>query len=130
MENLKTALRTQPMSFVLRFIEIDGLNCLLSFLQSMDYDMSRSAVHTSVLGCLKALMNSSVSAVTFRDDCVIRLLRSAEFVRLGISSAGFQPRKFDWFEERRRPAQFWPDDNGLISRHHFDGDICITGING
>jgi len=60
-DSLKTALRTQPMSFVLRFIELDGLNCLLNFLKSMDYEVSRSGVHTSVLVCLKALMNSSVS---------------------------------------------------------------------
>ncbi|XP_034015984.1 disheveled-associated activator of morphogenesis 2 isoform X2 [Thalassophryne amazonica] len=58
-EDLKTALRTQPMRFVTRFIELDGLTCLLNFLRSMDYDTSESRVHTSVIGCIKALMNNS-----------------------------------------------------------------------
>uniref|UniRef100_A0A8C2XGY5 Dishevelled associated activator of morphosis 2 n=1 Tax=Cyclopterus lumpus TaxID=8103 RepID=A0A8C2XGY5_CYCLU len=58
-EDLKTALRTQPMRFVTRFIELDGLTCLLNFLRSMDYETSESRVHTSVIGCIKALMNNS-----------------------------------------------------------------------
>uniref|UniRef100_A0AAY4AGX5 Dishevelled associated activator of morphogenesis 2 n=1 Tax=Denticeps clupeoides TaxID=299321 RepID=A0AAY4AGX5_9TELE len=58
-EDLKTALRTQPMRFVTRFIELDGLTCLLNFLKSMDYDTSESRIHTSVIGCIKALMNNS-----------------------------------------------------------------------
>ncbi|KAK2166761.1 hypothetical protein NP493_1306g00020 [Ridgeia piscesae] len=58
-DNLKTALRTQPMSFVIRFIELDGLNCLLNFLGRMDWKISNSPVHTSVIGCVKALLNNS-----------------------------------------------------------------------
>ncbi|XP_077586661.1 disheveled-associated activator of morphogenesis 2 [Stigmatopora nigra] len=58
-EDLKTALRTQPMRFVTRFIELDGLTCLLNFLRSMDYETSESRVHTSLIGCVKALMNNS-----------------------------------------------------------------------
>ncbi|MBN3294161.1 DAAM2 protein, partial [Polypterus senegalus] len=58
-EDLKTALRTQPMRFVTRFIELDGLTCLLNFLKSMDYETSESRIHTSVIGCIKALMNNT-----------------------------------------------------------------------
>ncbi|KAK7904009.1 hypothetical protein WMY93_016616 [Mugilogobius chulae] len=58
-EGLKTALRTQPMRFVTRFIELDGLSCLLNFLKSMDYETSESNVHTSLIGCINALMNST-----------------------------------------------------------------------
>ncbi|XP_053315011.1 disheveled-associated activator of morphogenesis 2 isoform X2 [Spea bombifrons] len=58
-EDLKTALRTQPMRFVTRFIELDGLTCLLNFLKSMDYETSEGRIHTSVIGCIKALMNNS-----------------------------------------------------------------------
>ncbi|XP_077443156.1 disheveled-associated activator of morphogenesis 1b isoform X1 [Stigmatopora argus] len=58
-ESLKTALRTQPMRFVTRFTELDGLTCLLNFLQGMDYETSESPVHTSLIGCVKALMNNS-----------------------------------------------------------------------
>lgn len=58
-EDLKTALRTQPMRFVTRFIELDGLTCLLNFLRSMDFETCESRVHTSVIGCIKALMNNS-----------------------------------------------------------------------
>ncbi|RXN16360.1 disheveled-associated activator of morphogenesis 2-like protein [Labeo rohita] len=58
-EDLKTALRTQPMRFVTRFIELDGLTCLLNFLRSMDYETSESRIHTSIIGCIKALMNNS-----------------------------------------------------------------------
>ncbi|XP_076360416.1 disheveled-associated activator of morphogenesis 1-like isoform X3 [Tachypleus tridentatus] len=59
LDNLKTALRTQPNSFVMRFLEQDGLVCLLNFLTNMDYDTSESAIHTSLIGCVKALMNNS-----------------------------------------------------------------------
>nr|XP_011446761.2 disheveled-associated activator of morphogenesis 1-A isoform X1 [Crassostrea gigas]XP_011446762.2 disheveled-associated activator of morphogenesis 1-A isoform X1 [Crassostrea gigas]XP_011446763.2 disheveled-associated activator of morphogenesis 1-A isoform X1 [Crassostrea gigas]XP_011446764.2 disheveled-associated activator of morphogenesis 1-A isoform X1 [Crassostrea gigas]XP_011446765.2 disheveled-associated activator of morphogenesis 1-A isoform X1 [Crassostrea gigas]XP_011446766.2 dishe len=58
-DNLKTALRTQPMSFVTRFIEQEGLQSLLKFLENMDYKTCQSPIHTSVIGCLKALMNNS-----------------------------------------------------------------------
>uniref|UniRef100_F6S6G7 Dishevelled associated activator of morphosis 2 n=1 Tax=Ornithorhynchus anatinus TaxID=9258 RepID=F6S6G7_ORNAN len=58
-EDLKTALRTQPMRFVTRFMELDGLSCLLSFLKCMDYQTSESAIHTAVIGCVKALMNNT-----------------------------------------------------------------------
>ncbi|XP_078314875.1 disheveled-associated activator of morphogenesis 1-like isoform X2 [Crassostrea virginica] len=58
-DNLKTALRTQPMSFVTRFIEQEGLQSLLKFLENMDYKTCQSSIHTSVIGCLKALMNNS-----------------------------------------------------------------------
>ncbi|KAJ8290311.1 hypothetical protein GJAV_G00011290 [Gymnothorax javanicus] len=58
-EGLKTALRTQPMRFVTRFIDLDGLTCILNFLKSMDYDTTESQIHTSLIGCIKALMNNS-----------------------------------------------------------------------
>ncbi|XP_070274741.1 disheveled-associated activator of morphogenesis 2 [Myotis yumanensis] len=58
-EALKTALRTQPMRFVTRFIELDGLTCLLNFLRSMDHATCESRIHTSLIGCIKALMNNS-----------------------------------------------------------------------
>ncbi|XP_062616662.1 disheveled-associated activator of morphogenesis 1-like [Saccostrea cucullata] len=58
-DNLKTALRTQPMSFVTRFSEQEGLQSLLKFLETMDYKTCQSSIHTSVIGCLKALMNNS-----------------------------------------------------------------------
>ncbi|XP_055361405.1 disheveled-associated activator of morphogenesis 1-like isoform X2 [Betta splendens] len=56
---LKTALRTQPMRFVTRFVELDGLSCILNFLKSMDYETTESQIHTSLIGCIKALMNNS-----------------------------------------------------------------------
>lgn len=62
-EALKTALRTQPHSFVLRFIELDGLNALLQVLETTNAEAANSNLHTSVIGCLKALMNNSVSSV-------------------------------------------------------------------
>ncbi|XP_019911956.1 disheveled-associated activator of morphogenesis 1b isoform X1 [Esox lucius] len=58
-ESLKTALRTQPMRFVTRFIDLDGLTCILNFLKSMDYETTESQIHTSLIGCVKALMNNS-----------------------------------------------------------------------
>ncbi|XP_071971882.1 disheveled-associated activator of morphogenesis 1 isoform X1 [Engystomops pustulosus] len=58
-ESLKTALRTKPMRFVTRFIEMDGLTCILNFLRNMDYDIAESQIHTSLIGCIKALMNNS-----------------------------------------------------------------------
>ncbi|XP_058423013.1 disheveled-associated activator of morphogenesis 1 isoform X1 [Diceros bicornis minor] len=58
-ESLKTALRTKPMRFVNRFIELDGLSCILNFLKTMDYETAESRIHTSLIGCIKALMNNS-----------------------------------------------------------------------
>uniref|UniRef100_A0A8C0IFW9 Dishevelled associated activator of morphogenesis 1 n=1 Tax=Bubo bubo TaxID=30461 RepID=A0A8C0IFW9_BUBBB len=59
-ESLKTALRTKPMRFVTRFIDLDGLSCILNFLKSMDYETAKSQIHTSLIGCIKALMNNSL----------------------------------------------------------------------
>ncbi|NXO06400.1 DAAM2 protein, partial [Oriolus oriolus] len=60
-ESLKTALRTKPMrQFVTRFIDLDGLSCILNFLKSMDYETAESRIHTSLIGCIKALMNNSL----------------------------------------------------------------------
>lgn len=42
-----------------RFIDLDGLSCILNFLKSMDYETIESEVHTSLIGCIKALMNNS-----------------------------------------------------------------------
>uniref|UniRef100_A0AAY4B3Z4 Dishevelled associated activator of morphogenesis 1b n=1 Tax=Denticeps clupeoides TaxID=299321 RepID=A0AAY4B3Z4_9TELE len=58
-ESLKTALRTQPMRFVTRFIDLDGLTCILNFLKTMDFETTESQIHTSLIGCIKALMNNS-----------------------------------------------------------------------
>lgn len=60
MDSLKTALRTQPMSFVIRFLELDGLTVLLDFLKQMDYETMESSIHTSCIGCIKAIMNNSL----------------------------------------------------------------------
>ncbi|XP_028848047.1 disheveled-associated activator of morphogenesis 1 isoform X2 [Denticeps clupeoides] len=59
MESLKTALRTQTQSFVTSFIEHDGLTCILNFLRNMGNETVDSQIHTSVIGCIKALMNNS-----------------------------------------------------------------------
>uniref|UniRef100_A0A8C5VE75 Dishevelled associated activator of morphogenesis 1 n=1 Tax=Microcebus murinus TaxID=30608 RepID=A0A8C5VE75_MICMU len=58
-ESLKTALRTKPMRFVTRFINLDGLSCILNFLKTMDYETSESRIHSFLIGCIKALMNNS-----------------------------------------------------------------------
>lgn len=58
-DGLKTALRTSTHSFVIKFIELDGLTCLLDCLERMDYFTAQSSIHTSIIGCLKALMNNS-----------------------------------------------------------------------
>lgn len=54
-----TPIPPRILRFVTRFIELDGLTCLLNFLHSMDYETSESRIHTSVIGCIKALMNNS-----------------------------------------------------------------------
>ncbi|XP_022645280.1 disheveled-associated activator of morphogenesis 1-like isoform X2 [Varroa jacobsoni] len=58
-ESLKTALRTQTNSFVTRFLDEQGLLRLLDFLSAMDRQTFESSVHTSAIGCVKALMNNS-----------------------------------------------------------------------
>lgn len=59
-DGLKTALRTSTHSFVIRFMELDGLPALLDFLGRLDYFTAQSSIHTSIIGCVKALMNNSV----------------------------------------------------------------------
>ncbi|KAL1138866.1 hypothetical protein AAG570_008928, partial [Ranatra chinensis] len=59
LDALKTALRTQPHSFVQHFVESDGLLALLHLLESMDYYTTQSTIHTSLIGGVKALMNNS-----------------------------------------------------------------------
>lgn len=56
---LKTALRTSAHSFVIRFIEFQGLPVLLDMLQCLDIRVANSPLHTSLIGCIKALMNNS-----------------------------------------------------------------------
>jgi len=58
-DSLKTALRTQPHSFVLRFVELDGLPALLDALSSMDELTAHCPLHNAYIGCIKALMNNS-----------------------------------------------------------------------
>lgn len=62
---LKTALRTSAHSFVLKFIEYQGLPSLLAILEAIisseHFMIANSTLHTSIIGCIKALMNNSVS---------------------------------------------------------------------
>ncbi|NXE67524.1 DAAM2 protein, partial [Calcarius ornatus] len=61
-ERNKTIETKTPFSgrFVTRFIDLDGLSCILNFLKSMDYETAESRIHTSLIGCIKALMNNSL----------------------------------------------------------------------
>ncbi|KAK2706666.1 hypothetical protein QYM36_014640 [Artemia franciscana] len=59
-DELKTALRSQPHSYVLRFIDNNGLVTLLEALTAMDYDVQQSSIHSALIGCFKALMNNTV----------------------------------------------------------------------
>lgn len=59
LDALKTALRTSAHSFVLRFIELQGLSALLDLLKNLDIKVANSGLHTSLIGCIKALMNNS-----------------------------------------------------------------------
>lgn len=61
LDALKTALRTSAHSFVLRFVESNGLSALLDILRLLDIRVANSPMHSSLIGCLKALMNNSVS---------------------------------------------------------------------
>jgi hypothetical protein len=91
LDGLKTALRTQPHSFVLRFIELDGVPALLGFLSAMDYATAQSSIHTSLIGCVKALMNNSVSGSS---TARIRALKSCSYSRYSqhfIESQGSLP---------------------------------------
>lgn len=61
LDALKTALRTSAHSFVLRFVELNGLSALLDILRVLDIRVANSPMHSSLIQCLKALMNNSVS---------------------------------------------------------------------
>ena len=53
---------------MLRFLELDGLDLVLDLLRRMDYVTRNSDTHTSIIGCVKALMNSAVSDVTIVEN--------------------------------------------------------------
>lgn len=57
--SLRTVLRTQPMSFVKSFIELNGLDCLLEYLKTMEYSTLTSGIHRAIIGCIKALLNNT-----------------------------------------------------------------------
>lgn len=63
LDALKTALRTSAHSFVLRFVELNGLPALLDILRALDIRVANSPMHSSLIGCLKALMNNSVCII-------------------------------------------------------------------
>lgn len=52
-------------SFVTRFLELEGVQCLEKFLTNMDFQVAESNIHTAAIGCFKALMNNSVSSCLF-----------------------------------------------------------------
>ncbi|XP_035825837.1 disheveled-associated activator of morphogenesis 1 [Aplysia californica] len=89
-ENLKTALRTQTLSFVVAFIEQNGLQSLLDFLSKMDYQISEGPLHTAVIGCIKALMNNSQGRahVLAHPDCINTIAQSlaAENVKAKVAA--------------------------------------------
>ncbi|XP_062712886.1 disheveled-associated activator of morphogenesis 1-like [Aedes albopictus] len=58
-DDLKAALRTSAHSFVIRFIELQGFPALLEILKALDIRVANSPLHTSLIGCIKALMNNS-----------------------------------------------------------------------
>lgn len=66
LDGLRSALRTQPLTFVERFIQIEGLSHLLHFLSSMSSDMNESRIHTSAIGCVKGniRLHNSIPSLT------------------------------------------------------------------
>lgn len=60
---------TDSHRFVTQFIELDGLSCVLNFLKSMDYEAAESSIHTSLIGCIKALMNNSQGRAHVLEHC-------------------------------------------------------------
>ncbi|XP_037596395.1 disheveled-associated activator of morphogenesis 1 [Cebus imitator] len=91
-ESLKTALRTKPMRFVTRFIDLDGLSCILNFLKTMDYtlinDLDKSTGRYRDEVSLKTAIMSFINAVLSQGAGVesldFRLHLRYEFLMLGI----------------------------------------------
>ena len=81
-DSLKTALRTQPHSFVQRFIELDGLPSLLGALGSMDELTAHCGLHNAYIGCVKALMNNSVRTVLWFFIVLSSFVRCLIFISL------------------------------------------------
>ena len=63
LDGLQIALRTQPHSFVSRFLESNGLQCLLNLLSGMDWETAQSNIHTAALGCVKAELQQRSSKI-------------------------------------------------------------------
>lgn len=88
-DGLKSALRTQPVRFVIRFTELDGVTCIINFLLNMVPEVRESRVHTSAIGCIKALMNNAQgrAAVLAHPDAINVIAQSmkCESVRTKIS---------------------------------------------
>ena len=54
-ESLRTSLRTQPNSFVQRFLDLEGLNILLDILSNPKY----LKYHPGIIQCMKSILNNS-----------------------------------------------------------------------
>ncbi|CAG7828896.1 unnamed protein product [Allacma fusca] len=54
-ESLRTSLRTQPNSFVQRFLDLEGLNILLETLSNHKY----LKYHPGIIQCMKSILNNS-----------------------------------------------------------------------
>lgn len=89
-DGLKTALRTSAHSFVLKFIEHQGLPALLNMLEAItDVFVANSSLHTSLIGCIKALMNNSVSLrkkIALKLFLIMQIVLHRRVVRMSYST--------------------------------------------
>ena len=87
LESLRTALRTQPNSFVIKFLELEGLEACQQFLNAMDHTTAESSIHSSLIGCVKALMNNTVRTPRDGIGCVKALMNNTA-VRADVTGRG------------------------------------------
>lgn len=59
-EDLKLVLKTSPLSFVSKFVELKGFEIMLDLLNSLKTKWRKNELHTNLIMCLKALMNNGV----------------------------------------------------------------------
>ena len=89
--NLKLPLCLFSLRFVTRFIELDGLSCILNFLMSMDYETTESQIHSSLVGCIKALMNNSQGRAHVLGHC-----ESINIIAQSLTTENIKTKVYMW----------------------------------
>lgn len=83
-------------------MDLDGLSCILHFLKSLDYASAESQLHTSLIGCIKALMNNSKGRSHVLGHC-----EAINIIAQSLSTENIKTKVPTWQMQRGTAGQLW-----------------------